>query len=63
MLLTVTIPLLAGVLCLLLPPLVKGAADSLRSILAVLSSAAVLVFAWQLFSQVGAGPITAEPLP
>jgi formate hydrogenlyase subunit 3/multisubunit Na+/H+ antiporter MnhD subunit len=63
MLLPVTIPLLAGLLCLLIPSPVKRVADSMRSLLAVLSAVAVLVFAWQLFSQVGAGPITAEPLP
>ena len=63
MLLPIIIPLLAGLLCLLIPSLVKGAADSIRSLLAVLSAAAVLVFAWHLFSQVAAGPITAEPLP
>jgi len=63
MLLPVTIPLLAGLLCLLIPSPVKGGSDSLRSFLAVLSSAAVLVFAWRLFSQAGAGPIMAQPLP
>ena len=63
MLLPVTVPLLAGLVCLLIPSPVKNAADSLRSLLAVLSAAAVLVFAWQLFGQVGTGPITAQPLP
>ena len=65
MLLPVTIPLLAGLICLLIPspPPVARAADSLRSLLTVLSAAVVMVLAWQLFRQLGAGPLTAEPLP
>ena len=63
MLLPVTAPVLAGFLCLLIPSPGRRAADGLRSLLAVLSAAAVLVLAFQLFRQLGAGPLTAEPLP
>jgi formate hydrogenlyase subunit 3/multisubunit Na+/H+ antiporter MnhD subunit len=63
MLLPVTVPFMAGLVCLLIPSPVKRVADSLRSLLAVLSAAVVMVLAWQLFRQLGAGPLTAEPLP
>ena len=50
MLLPVTIPLLAGLLCLLIP----RAGAPLRSLVAVLAAAATLVAAWPLSSQAGA---------
>ena len=58
MLLPVTVPLLAGLVCLLIPRV----ADSLRSLLAVLSAFVVLLLAGQLFGQVGPEPLTAEPV-
>ena len=63
LLLPVTVPVLAGLVCSLIPSPGLRAADSLRSLLAVLSAAAVLVFCWQLFRQLGAGPLAFEPLP
>jgi len=49
MALPVTFPLLAGLLCLLIP----SKADSLRSVLTVVSTAVVLVLVWPLFQQAG----------
>jgi formate hydrogenlyase subunit 3/multisubunit Na+/H+ antiporter MnhD subunit len=49
MVLPVTFPLLAGLLCLLMP----RAADSTRSVLAVVSTAAVVGLVWPLFQQAG----------
>ncbi len=49
MVLPVTFPLLAGLICLLLP----NKADSLRSVLAVVSTAVVMVLVWPLFQQAG----------
>jgi formate hydrogenlyase subunit 3/multisubunit Na+/H+ antiporter MnhD subunit len=63
MLLPVTVPLVAGMACLLIPSPRKGVADGLRALLAVLSAAAVLVFSWRLFSQLPGGALTAEPWP
>ena len=57
MLLPIILPLLAGLVCLLIPRV----ADSLRSLLAVLSAFVVLLLVWQLFAQVGPEPLTAEP--
>ena len=45
----VVFPLLAGVVCLLIPNL----ASSLRSALAVLTATAVMVLVWPLFQQAG----------
>jgi len=59
MLLPITAPIVAGLISLLLP----RAADSLRSLLAVLTAAAVLYLVWPLFSAVGSGPVLAGPLP
>ena len=56
MLLPVTVPLLAGLICLLLP----AAADSLRSLLTVLATAVVLYLAWPVFQMTGA---VYEPAP
>ena len=50
MVLPVIFPLLAGLLCLLIPRF----ADSARSVLAVVSTAAVVVLVWPLFQQAGA---------
>jgi len=47
----VVFPLLAGVVCLLIPNL----ASSLRSALTVLTAAAVMVLVWPLFQQAGTG--------
>ncbi|MBW2552167.1 MAG: NADH-quinone oxidoreductase subunit L, partial [Deltaproteobacteria bacterium] len=49
MVLPVTFPLLAGLICLLLP----NKAESLRSVLAVVSTAVVMVLVWPLFQQTG----------
>jgi len=49
MVLPVTFPMLAGLLCLLIPRV----ADSTRSALAVLSTAAVVALVWPLFQQAG----------
>lgn len=54
--LPIIVPLLAGVVCLLIP----RAGDSLRSLLAVLAAALTAVFAWPLFNQAGA---IFEPAP
>jgi len=56
LLLPVLIPLGAGLLCLLIPAPASRAADSIRALLAVLSSAVILGLAWQLFRQLAAGP-------
>ena len=56
MVLPVTFPLLAGLLCLLMP----RAADSTRSVLAVVSTAAVVGLVWPLFQQAG---MTLELMP
>jgi formate hydrogenlyase subunit 3/multisubunit Na+/H+ antiporter MnhD subunit len=56
MALPVVFPLLAGLVCLLIPQ----AASKLRSLLAVLSTVIVLVLAWPLFQQAGT---TWDPLP
>jgi formate hydrogenlyase subunit 3/multisubunit Na+/H+ antiporter MnhD subunit len=50
MVLPVIFPLLAGLLCLLIPRF----ADSARSVLAVVSTAAVVALVWPLFQQAGA---------
>lgn len=55
MALPVSLPLLAGLLCLLLP----NAANTLRAWLAVLTAGTVLVLVWPLFQQAGT---TWEPL-
>ncbi len=62
MLLPVTLPLLAGVLCLLLPGGGSRFFDSLRSLLVVLTTVTVLVLVWQLFRQAGAAPVSAQPM-
>jgi NADH:ubiquinone oxidoreductase subunit 5 (subunit L)/multisubunit Na+/H+ antiporter MnhA subunit len=49
MVLPVTFPLLAGLICLLLP----NKAESLRSVLAVVFTAVVMVLVWTLFQQAG----------
>jgi NADH:ubiquinone oxidoreductase subunit 5 (subunit L)/multisubunit Na+/H+ antiporter MnhA subunit len=49
MVLPVTFPLLAGLICLLLP----NKAESLRSVLAVVFTAVVMVLVWPLFQQAG----------
>jgi formate hydrogenlyase subunit 3/multisubunit Na+/H+ antiporter MnhD subunit len=49
MVLPVTFPLLAGLICLLIP----NKAESLRSVLAVVSTAVVMVLVWPLFQQAG----------
>jgi NADH:ubiquinone oxidoreductase subunit 5 (subunit L)/multisubunit Na+/H+ antiporter MnhA subunit len=49
MILPVTFPLLAGLICLLLP----NKAESLRSVLAVASTAVVVALVWTLFQQAG----------
>jgi NADH:ubiquinone oxidoreductase subunit 5 (subunit L)/multisubunit Na+/H+ antiporter MnhA subunit len=49
MVLPVTFPMLAGLLCLLIPRV----ADSARSVLAVLSTAVVVALVWPLFQQAG----------
>jgi hypothetical protein len=54
MLLPVTVPLAAGLLCLLIP----RALDSLRSLLAIAATATTLGFVWPLFTQLGS---TLEP--
>ena len=56
MLLPVTLPLAAGLLCLLIP----RAGESLRAGLTVLTTAAVLWFAWPVFQAPGTG---FEPFP
>jgi len=53
-LLPVTVPLLAGLVCLLIPANSgQGAANSLRSLLSVLVTAVVLYLAWPVFQMVG----------
>jgi len=60
MLLPVTLPLLAGLLCLLTP----RSAHRLRSALAVASTAVVVALVWPLFmSQAGQAGAAVEPLP
>jgi formate hydrogenlyase subunit 3/multisubunit Na+/H+ antiporter MnhD subunit len=49
MVLPVTFPLLAGLLCLFLPRV----ADSARAVLAVISTAVVMTLVWPLFQQAG----------
>lgn len=56
MVLPVVFPLLAGLLCLLIP----NVASSLRSLLAVLTTAIVLTMVWSLFQHTG---VTWDPLP
>ncbi len=56
MLLPVTLPLIAGLVCLLLPSF----ADKLRSGLAVLTALVVMVLVWPLFEAAGT---TYDPLP
>ena len=63
MLLPVTVPMLAGLLCLLLPVSGGRAVAGLRSLLAVLSAAIVLVLVWRLFGQLDSGPVSAQPWP
>ena len=54
MLLPVTVPLLAGLVCLLIPPeRFIPAANSLRSSLAVLCTLIVMMLVWPLFRQAG----------
>ena len=55
MLLPVTLPLLAGLLCLLIPRF----ADNLRAGLAVLTALSVMVLVWPLFKAAGT---TYDPL-
>jgi formate hydrogenlyase subunit 3/multisubunit Na+/H+ antiporter MnhD subunit len=60
MLLPVTFPLLAGLVCLLIPRF----ADSLRAWFAVLSTVLVMVLVWPLFMSLdGQGGTTFDPLP
>lgn len=56
MVLPVVFPLLAGLLCLLIPNVASG----LRSLLAVLTTAIVLTMVWSLFQHTG---VTWDPLP
>ena len=56
MLLPVTLPLMAGLVCLLIP----GFADKLRSGLVVLTTLVVMVLVWPLFEAAGT---TYDPLP
>ncbi len=53
MLLPVIVPLLAGLICLLIPRGSSRFGDSLRSLLAVLTTAVVLYLAWPVFNMVG----------
>ena len=56
MLLPITLPLMAGLVCLLIP----GSADKLRSGLAVLTALLVMVLVWPLFEAAGT---TYDPVP
>ena len=56
MVLPVTFPLLAGLVCLLIPNFANG----LRAALAVLSAAFVVMLVWPLFQQAGS---TLDPAP
>ena len=60
MLLPVTFPMLAGLVCLLIPRV----ADSLRAWLAVLSTLVVMILVWPLFGSVaGQGGAAFDPAP
>ena len=59
LMLPVTIPLGAGLLCLLVTAPTSRVADGIRSLLAVLAAAVVFWQVWQLFGTLADGPVTA----
>lgn len=60
LMLPVTIPLGAGLICLLISAPTSRVADGIRSLLAVLAAAVVFWQVWQLFGMLAGGPVTAE---